>query len=62
MITFDLRTIIPIDMTIEILVPPHREILSKFYQIKPKSDCIYQFPTDLDLNGRPFGSKLIGKW
>ena len=29
---------------------------------KPKSDCIYNFPIDLELNGRPFGSKSMGKW
>ena len=28
----------------------HREIISKYYQIKPKSDCIYHFPTDLESN------------
>ena len=39
-----------------------REIFSKFYQIKPKSGCIYHFPIDLDPNGGPFGSKSIGKW
>ena len=26
----------------------HREIFSKSYQIKPKSDCIYHFPIDLE--------------
>ena len=26
-----------------------------------KSDCIYHFPIDLEPNGRPFGSKSIGK-
>ena len=40
----------------------HREIVSKPYQIKPKSDCIYHFPIDLELNGRAFGSKSIGNW
>ena len=39
-----------------------REIFPKSYQIKAKSDCIYQFPIDLDPNGSPFGSKSIGKW
>ena len=34
----------------------HREIFLKSYQIKPKSECIYHFPIDLELNGRPFGS------
>ena len=40
----------------------HREIFSKSYQIKLKSDCIYHFPIDLELNGRPFAFKSIGKW
>ena len=40
----------------------HREIFSKSYEIKPKSDCVYPFPIDLEPNGRPFGSKSIGKW
>ena len=40
----------------------HREIFSKSYCIKLKSDCIYHFPIDLEPNGRPFGSKSIGKW
>ena len=40
----------------------HREIFSKSYSINPKSDCIYHFPIDLDPNGCPNGSKLIGKW
>ena len=26
----------------------HREIFSKSYQIKLKSDCIYQYPIDLE--------------
>ena len=26
----------------------HTEIFSKSYQIKPKSDCIYHFPIDLE--------------
>ena len=30
-----------------------REIFSRSYQIKPKSDCIYHFPIDMDSNGRP---------
>ena len=38
----------------------HREIFSKSYSINPKSDCIYHFPIDLDLNKRPFGSKSNG--
>ena len=38
----------------------HREIFSKSYKIKPKSECIYNFPIDLELNGRSFGSKSIG--
>ena len=28
-------------------VSKHREIFLKFYQIKPKSDCIHHFPIDL---------------
>ena len=31
----------------------HREIFLKFYQIKPKSDCIYHFMINLESNGRP---------
>ena len=38
----------------------HREIISKSYQINPISDCIYHALIDMDLNGRPFGSKSIG--
>ena len=30
----------------------HREICSKSYQIKQKSDCIYHFPINLEPNGR----------
>ena len=33
----------------------------KSYQIKPKSDCIYHFPIDLEPNGRLFGYEFIGK-
>ena len=40
----------------------HSEIFLKSYQINPKSDCIYQFPINLESNGRLFGSKSIGKW
>ena len=40
----------------------HREIFSKFYQIKPKPDCFYHFPIDLDPNERPLGSNSIGAW
>ena len=29
----------------------------KSYHIKPKSDCIYHAPIDLEPNGRPFGSE-----
>ena len=39
-----------------------REIFLKSYQIKPKSECIYHFLIDLEPNGRPFGSRSIGKW
>ena len=35
------------------------EIFSKFYQMKPKSDCIYHFSIDLEPNGRPVVSKSI---
>ena len=31
-----------------------REIFSKSYQVKPKSDCIYHFPIYLEPNERPF--------
>ena len=41
--------------------PRHREIFSKFYQIKSKSDSNYHFPIDLDPNGRPYRSKSIIK-
>jgi len=42
--------------------PTHREIFSK-YLIKPKSNCIYHFPIDLEQKRtRPSGSKSIGKW
>ena len=36
------------------VIGTHRDILSKSYSIKSKSDCIYHFPIDLELNGRPF--------
>ena len=39
-----------------------REIFSKSYQFKPKSDFIYYFPIHLKPNGRPFVAKLIRKW
>ena len=39
-----------------------REIFSKSYYIKPKSDCIFRALIDLERNGRPFGSKSIGAW
>ena len=39
----------------------HREFFLKSYEIKPKSDCSYHFPIDLEPNGRPFGSKSIVK-
>ena len=39
----------------------HREIFSKYFKIKPNSDCIHHFPIDSGTNGRPFGSKSIGK-
>ena len=41
--------------------PIHREIFSKSYYINLKSDCIYNFPINLEPNGRSFGSKSIGK-
>ena len=34
---------------------------SKCNSIKPKSDCIYHFPIDLEPNRRPLGSKSIGE-
>ena len=43
-------------------VVAHRDIFSKSYQRKPKSDSIYHAPIDLEPNGRLFGSKSIGKW
>ena len=56
----------------KLLSTKHREMLKRttfwgtvtrrFYWIKPKLDCIYSFPIDLEPNGRPFVSKLIGKW
>ena len=33
----------------------HREIFSKSYQIKLKSDCIYHFSIYFNPSGRPFG-------
>ena len=40
----------------------HNEILSKYYLIKPKSECMYHAPIDLEPNRRSFGSKSIGAW
>ena len=43
----------------------HREIFSKSYWIKPKSDCIYQFPINLEQSKRTLSvccSKSIGAW
>ena len=40
----------------------HTEILSKYYKIKLKSNCIYHFTIDLAPNGSSFGSNSIGKW
>ena len=41
----------------------HREIFSKSYKIKPKSDCIYHFPIDLGTKRTSvYGSKSIGAW
>ena len=40
----------------------HRENFSESYWTKPKSDCIYHFPIDLESNGRTFGSKSTGAW
>ena len=39
-----------------------RKICLDSYHIKPKSDCIYYAPIDLEPNGRPFGSKSICTW
>ena len=39
----------------------HREIFSKYYSIKPKLDCIYHAPIDLERNVRSLGSKSIRK-
>ena len=44
------------------IASPHREIFSESCKIKPKSDCIYHFPIDLERNGIQFGSRSIGKW
>ena len=44
-----------------ILDNTHRVIFLKSCSFKLKSDCIYHFPIDLGPNGRPFGSKSIGK-
>ena len=43
-----------------VLIWTHKEIFLKSYQIKPKSDCIYHFPIDLETKGPLFGSKYIG--
>ena len=40
----------------------HRQIFSESYLIKPKSDCIYRFPINLEQNGSTFSSKSIGPW
>jgi len=40
----------------------HREIFWESCWLKPKSDCIYRFPVDLDPYGSPFGSKSNGKY
>ena len=37
------------------------KIISKYYLIKLKLDCIYQFPIDFEPNKRLFGTKSIGK-
>ena len=38
----------------------HRKIISKSYKIKPKSECIYHFPIDLEQqNGK---NNLISVW
>ena len=42
--------------------PGHTKIFSKSYWIRPKSDCFYPFPVDLEPNGSPFDFKSIGKW
>ena len=43
-----------IGLTESTKLPPstHREIFSESYWIKPKSDCIYHFPIDLEQNRR----------
>ena len=39
------------------------ELFSKSYQMKPKSDCIYHAPIDLEPNEKcQFGFKSIRKW
>ena len=45
-----------------LLFSTHREIFSKSYLIKPKSDCIYHAPIELEPNGHQFGSKSICAW
>ena len=40
----------------------HRQIFSESYLIKPKWDCIYCFPINLEPNGSTFSSKSIGPW
>ena len=43
------------DASCETCSTTHGEIFSKSYQIKPKSDCIYHAPIDLDhKRTRPF--------
>ena len=43
-------------------VHTHREMFHHTCQTKPKSDCIYNFPIDLEPNGRRFSFKSIGTW
>ena len=40
----------------------HREIFSESCRFRPKLDCIYHFPVDLELNEIQFDSKWNRKW
>ena len=41
------------DTSKQIAFGTHWKIISKSYQINPKSDCNYHFSIDFDPNGRP---------
>ena len=40
----------------------HREVLSKSCWFGQRSGCVCHFPIDLEPNGLPFGSKVVGGW